>query len=145
MAQRNFYNQLTHDSVVRASRDTYSELANQGYMISINPAQEHNQYVGGANKLYPDLIVWRPNANDRSTGTAIIIEEVETEDSVNEIEAQQWVAYGKLNISQFRLIVPTQKAADALRIVQQYNIKVTEIWHYSSVGGKIYFNKYITL
>lgn len=144
MAIRNPLNQSIHDKVVRASVNTYSELVNQGHKVAINPGSEKNQWVS-SDKLYPDLIVWKPDANDSTTGTAIIIEEIETEESVTEAEADQWDRYGKLQISNFRLIVPVSQAAQALEIVQRRKIRVTEIWHYSVQGDKIYFNKYFAL
>lgn len=145
MANRYLHSQNIHDLVIRASRDTYTELTNQGYIVSINPSQEKNQYVGTSKKYYPDLIVWRPNSIGSNTGTAIIIEEVETEDSVNQVEAAQWKEYANLKISQFRLIVPVQSSATALQLITAMHIGVTEIWNYSFNGDKVYFNKYISL
>ena len=145
MAYRDPYNQSIHDNVVRASRNTYAELEKQGYKVSINPDGEQNQGVGSTQLLYPDVIVWLPSKEDSSRGTAVIIEEVETESSVNQNEVNQWQSYAKLGVGKFLLIVPNTKAQLALQLVQQYKIDVYEIWYYTLVGTNINFTKYITL
>lgn len=135
--------QKEHDIVVAASAGTYNELIKQGHKVSTNPNGQQNQKVGGDH--YPDVIVWKPNQENPNTGTAIVIEEIETEETVNESEAKQWREYAELGISIFRLIVPLSKVQSALQIVQTKKIKVTEIWSYEvKDDGRVVFQKYIS-
>jgi len=136
--------QSEHDQVVRASAETYGQLKQQGYQVAINPGSEKNQQVGSGN--YPDIVVWKPNPPPNHTsGTAVIIEEIETGDSVTLAEAAQWKTYGQLGVSKFILVVPADKAREALSIVQQEHVKVSEIWSYEILGGRVFFSKSVTL
>ena len=138
------YSQSEHDAVVRASAETYTQLVQQGYRVAINPGSQQNQHVGGRN--YPDVIVWKPNPPpNQSSGTAVIIEEIETDESVNSVEAMQWSTYGALGVGKFLLIVPLSKVRDALSLVQAYRAGVSEIWSYEIRGGRYFFSKHYTL
>jgi hypothetical protein len=136
--------QSEHDQVVRASAATYNQLLQQGYKVGINPGAETNQQVGSGN--YPDVIVWKPNPPPKQNeGTAVIIEEIETEDSVTANEAAQWKKFGELSVSKFILIVPATKIREALALVQSERVKVSEIWSYEDRGGRYFFTKNFTL
>lgn len=138
------FTQFEHDQVVRASAETYNQLVQQGYKVAVNPGSEKNQQVGSGN--YPDVIVWKPNPPPNQTsGTAIIIEEIETEESVTQTEANQWKQFGQLSVSKFILIVPATKAREALSLVQSNGVKVSEIWSYENRGGRFFFTKNFTL
>jgi|ERR1035441_3451737 hypothetical protein len=143
MANR-FFSQPEHDQVVKASAGTYGQLIQQGYRVATNPGSEKNQQVGSGN--YPDVIVWKPNPPPNQTsGTAVIIEEIETEESVTAAEVEEWKRYGQLGVSKFILIVPVTKARDALALVQQAGAKVSEIWSYENRGGHFFFSKTFAL
>lgn len=143
MSYRNSVSQGEHDRVVAASAGTYWKMKQDGYVVSTNPGSEKNQYVGGnQNPQYPDVVVWKPSGPGSTSGTAVVIEEVETADSVTEEEAKQWRDYAALGIEQFRLIVPLALAQEALAIVQRLRIAVHEIWGYFSKDGSIQFQKY---
>ena len=116
MANRSNYSQNIHNQVVRSSARTYTELIDQGYKVTINPGSEKNQWVDENEQLFPDVVVWKPNPQNPRKGTAIIIEEIETEDSVNQKESEQWLKYGKLQIDKFILIVPVKKVKEALEL-----------------------------
>jgi len=138
-----FLSQLEHDQVVRASAETYNQLVQQGYKVAINPGSEKNQQVGSGN--YPDVIVWKPNPPPNQTsGTAVIIEEIETEDSVTQAEAAQWKTFGQLGVGKFILLVPATKVRDALDLVQKNGVRVSEIWSYENRGGRFFFTKNFT-
>jgi len=115
--------QSEHDAVVEASGRTYASWAAKGYGIATNPGGLKNLSVGPSNNLrYPDIVIWRPKTPGASTGTATIIEEIETSDSVTDDEANQWVDYASLGIATFNLVVPVSKKADALEIVRRKRI-----------------------
>jgi hypothetical protein len=143
MATRTLLGESEHDMVVRASAATYGELEGKGYKVSINPGGEKNTYVGSILcPCYPDVVVWKPDSIGSTVGTATIIEEIETAGSVNEVEAEQWLDYGKLG-AKFILIVPNGYCAEALRLVSERNINVSELWYYWFKDGNVMFNKHI--
>lgn len=137
--------QNIHDRVVRASKETYFELQKQGYIVSINPNGEKNQSVGSEQQCFPDVIVWKPSENDPSSGKAIIIEEIETEDSVNNDESEQWIEYSKLGVNKFILIVPQNTIQSTMNIIRTKQININEVWYYTFSGDRILFTKYFAL
>ena len=132
--------QSEHDKVVRASANTYGKKIAEGCQVGINPGSEHNVYLGGeGNPRYPDVVVWRPRSPGASSGTAEIIEEIETADSVTEAEADQWVDYGALFSGRFFLVVPAGWERHALSIVRKKGARVSQIWSYAMSGQNISF------
>lgn len=142
MAKRKL-TQSEHDVVVRASAATYSDLEKQGNKVTTNPNGQQNQKVGEDN--YPDVIVWKPSEENPNSGTAIVIEEIETEESVTESESIQWKKYAELGVSVFRLIVPLSKTQDAYTLIVTKKIKVSEIWSYEiKDDGRVTFQKHFS-
>ena len=65
--------------------------------------------------------------------------EVETAESVNNLEAMsQWVAFGKLR-AQFHLYVPASAIDSTRRLCADLGIPVAEIWAYHSIGDQLRF------
>ena len=135
--------QSEHDLVVRESARTYGEQEKKGYKVTTNPDGEKNFYVGTEqNQKFPDIVVWEPSSPQSTGGNVLIIEEVETDESVTEDHATQWKEYGDLGISVFRLIVPKTRASTAKSIVDTKKIRVSEIWSYVMHNGSVSFEKY---
>jgi hypothetical protein len=140
---RNYRELEDHDSVVRASVGSYSTLRSQGFEVTINPGSDKNRYVGGDdNPRYPDVIVWKPEYPGATRGTAIIIEEIETENSVSYTEGEQWKDFGALGIK-FLLSVPRGKEYAAKQIIDYMGVRVDELWTYTfnTTTGKYDFQK----
>jgi hypothetical protein len=133
--------QSEHDAVVSASARTYAGWANKGFKVSVNPNGQKNQFVGASESpLYPDVVIWEPHSSGSSSGKAHIIEEIETDDSVNEREAAQWSDYGSLGISTFNLVVPAGRQGDAHEIIRRKGIAgVTRVQGYHVRNGRIEF------
>lgn len=144
MANRNAYQALEHDNIVRASARTYTSLVSKGYNVTTNLTGETNRFVGDpSNPMYPDVIVWKPNYVGASKGVATIIEEIETSESVSLEEAnRQWVKYGLSGVNKFILIVPFGYQDIALNIIRQSGAKVNELWIYQfdRINGNISFS-----
>lgn len=96
---------------------------------------------GEDNKQYPDVCVWKPSFPGSNSGDVSVIEEIETEESVTDNEAEQWKDYASLGIQMFRLIVPKSKVSTAKQIVEKKKIAVTEIWSYTITNGTVSFSK----
>lgn len=122
-----FSSQNEHDEVVLESAKTYWHLEQQGFKVSVNPGSDKNCSVGESN--YPDVVVWLPASANSSTGVTRIIEEIETAESVTDIEAEQWNKYSQIG-ALFRLIVPWEAVSSTVEILHRKNIRVTELWYY---------------
>jgi hypothetical protein len=86
------------------------------------------------------VLVWEPDSPGSSSGKARIIEEIETDDSVNDREAAQWSDYGSLGISTFNLVVPVNRKNDALEIIRRKGISgITKLQGYYIRNGRIEF------
>ena len=142
MPKRNELKQSEHDVVIEASARTFGQWQANGYVVSTNPDGKRRLPVGPAdNPRYPDIVVWMPKYPGSTNGTAEVIEEIESEGSVTEQEADQWAGYASLSVSQFNLVVPRSKKADALLIIQKKRILgISKIQGYYFSQGRIYFD-----
>lgn len=124
--------QLEHDRVIRLLQPKYKRR----FVVTINPGAEMNQAVGeGAEAFYPDVVLM-PIGRGRKVAGVI---EVETQESVNALEAMaQWAACGRLPI-EFWLFVPAGSVEAARRLCADNRIGVTEIWSYHAIGDQMRF------
>ena len=124
--------QLEHDRVTRLLQARFRRR----FDVGINPGGEQNAPVGsGASALYPDVVLMSPERGKRVQ--AVI--EVETGESVNNLEAiAQWAQYARLR-QPFHLYVPASSVDVARRLCTDNNIPVAEIQSYHVVGGQIRF------
>ena len=98
-----------HDEVIR---QIVGHLNQRDYDVYTNPGQEKN---AGINGNYPDVVMTTKNEK-----TVKFILEVETADSVTEIEAsQQWKKYANEINASFYIVVPNGYVARA----KQYCVK----------------------
>jgi hypothetical protein len=121
--------QLEHDRVIRELqsrwRRKYTVLTNQG-------AEQVASVTVGDMVLYPDLILTAPGARRPE-----IIVEVETGESVNNLEAMaEWVRLAQVK-AEFHLYVPAGSVEVALRLCQAHNIPFSEICSYHAIGDQL--------
>lgn len=126
--------QLEHDKVIRLLQAKYKRK----FEVGINPGAQQLAAVGsGSDAVYPDLVL---HLQERSRRLAGVVE-VETSESVNHLEAMsQWGNLAKLRVA-FHLYVPAVSLDTARRLCHDYNIPVTEVWAYVSVGDQIRFTQ----
>jgi len=124
--------QLEHDRVIRLLQPRYKRR----FTVSINPGMEQTASVGTAPDLqFPDLVLTSPGAGKKLAGVI----EVETNESVNQLEAMaQWARFGRLPV-EFILYVPSGVAGVARRLCGDHRIGVTEIWTYHTIGDQVRF------
>jgi hypothetical protein len=124
--------QLEHDRVIRLLQAKFRRR----FDVGINPGSEQNSAVGsGPNAVYPDVVLLSP---DRGRKIVTVIE-VETAESVNNLEAlAEWVPFGRLKYA-FHLYVPTAAIDVARRLCTDSNIPVAEIHTYHWVGDEMRF------
>ena len=124
--------QLEHDRVIRLLQQRWRRK----YAVGINQGSETTAAVGQPGALiYPDVVLAPPG---RPAKPEIIVE-VETAESVNNLEAMaEWMRMGKLKAA-FHLYVPTGSVDPAKRLCVQHAIPVAEIWTFHPVGDQMRF------
>ena len=117
-----------HDRVI----DEIQKVLNQlNYDIYTNPGQEKNVSIG---ENYPDIIMTEKNRENVE-----FILEVETEDSITIIEANQWKKYTKEINATFYLVVPEQYLSKAQRLCQQVGVNARFATYTSGSLGELHF------
>jgi hypothetical protein len=124
--------QLEHDRVIRLLQAKYKRK----FEVAINPGNEQNASVMvGTSPWFPDLVLYTPERGRRLAGTV----EVETTESVNNLEAMsQWKTFSQQK-APFHLYVPTACVDSARRMAADLQVPVAEIWAYSAFGDQMRF------
>ena len=124
--------QLEHDRVIRLLQARFRRR----FDVGINPGSEQNSPVGaGPTAIYPDVVL---ASLDRGRKVQAVIE-VETVESVNNLEAlAEWAAYGRSRFA-FHLYVPTSMFDVAKRLCSDAGSPVAEIYTYHWIGDEMRF------
>lgn len=124
--------QLEHDRVIRLLQAKYKRK----FDVAINPGNEQTAAVGtGPSAWYPDLVLQSSERGRKLLG----IVEVETSESVNNLEAMsQWASLARLR-APFHLYVPAGSVDVARRLCTDFQIPVAEIWAYHPLGDQLRF------
>ncbi len=124
--------QLEHDRVIRLLQTKFRRR----FDVGINPGAEQNSPVGtGPAAVFPDVVLV---SQDRGRKVMAVIE-VETVESVNNLEAMaEWIPFGRLK-SPFHLYVPVQMVEVAKRLCSDSNIPVAEVHSYHWIGDEMRF------
>ena len=121
--------QLEHDRVIRQLQAKWKRK----FDVTTNVGDEKNAAVrSGTITLYPDLVL----AEGRRVAAVI---EVETNESVNHLEAMaQWAHLGRSRVP-FHLYVPAGSVEMARRLAEEQQVAFAEIWSYHAVGEQMRF------
>ena len=124
--------QLEHDRVVRLLQAKYKRK----FEVAVNSGNEQTTPVSaGPLPWYPDLVLQSADRARRVLGTV----EVETAESVNNLEAMsQWATFSRLR-APFHLYIPASSVDVAKRLCVDLRISVSEVWAYNALGGQIRF------
>lgn len=126
--------QLEHDRVIRLLQAKYKRKCE----VAINPGHEQTVpvLVGPSQApWYPDLVLQSTDRGRKLLGTV----EVETAESVNNLEAMsQWAAFSKLR-APFHLYVPASNVDTAKRLCADLQIPVAELWAFNALGDQMRF------
>jgi hypothetical protein len=124
--------QLEHDRVIRLLQAKYKRKSE----VAINPGSQQIMPVGaGPSAWYPDVVLYGSDKNRKVIGVV----EVETAESVNNLEAMsQWAAFSRLRIP-FHLYIPVSYVDVARRLCQDLQLTPPEIWTYQTIGDQIRF------
>lgn len=116
--------QKIHDLVLADSAASYLKITTAENIMT-NPAGHREHEIDGK---YPDLIVKLPTGE-------IIIEEIETESTVNQEELRQWQEFTSLGYD-FRLIVPVSLLETVKSMVTDVAVNVQA---YEVVDGRVHW------
>jgi hypothetical protein len=124
--------QLEHDRVIRLLQPRYKRR----FAVGVNLGSEQVAPVGtGPDAQYPDLVLSATGAGRKLAGVV----EVETGESVNQLEAMaQWARFGRLPV-EFALYVPASAVGVTRRLCADHHVGVTEIWSYHTLGDQVRF------
>jgi hypothetical protein len=113
--------QLEHDRLIRFLQDKYKR---RKVDVAINVGEDQAAPVKlGGHTFFPDLVL---TEGKKLAGLV----EVESGESVNNLEAMaQWVHFSRARVP-FHLYVPVQGYDAARRLCAQNNASVSEIWTY---------------
>ncbi len=145
MARRNASSQTEHDRVVEAWAQVVVRRFSKDVQVSTNPGDRKRAQVGRPDDpRFPDVLIWRSDRADGRDGTAELVAEVETSDTLLEEEVAQWVAYGKLP-APFHLVVPAGFEPEAIRLLKKKAVRVSQLWSYTIVSGEVIFTQFLEL
>jgi hypothetical protein len=124
--------QLEHDRVIRVLQAKWKRK----FDAQINPGEERGASVKvGTQVFYPDLVLLSLGSPKRVQGVV----EVETGESVNNLEAMaQWANFGKTKVP-FQLYVPAGSLDIARRLCEEHQVVPAEIWTFIQLGDQIRF------
>jgi len=112
--------QLEHDRLIRFLEPKYKRKAETAFNLG---DQQTAPVKLGAATFFPDMVL----TNGKKLAGLV---EVETGESVNNLEAMaQWVHFAKARVP-FHLYVPVQSYEVARRLCVAHGAKVTELWTY---------------
>ena len=118
--------QLEHDRLIRFLQNKYKRK----FDVTMNVGDEQVAPVKlGANTFFPDLVL-----TDGKKLAGLV--EVETGESVNNLEAMaQWVHFSRARVP-FHLYVPVMGYEAARRLCLHHHVSVAELWTYrASMDG----------
>lgn len=145
MSRRSENSQSEHDRVIEAWARNVIPRFGKDVEVSTNPGNLKRFQVGrDDDPRFPDVLVWRSDSVEGRDGTAELVAEIETSDSLNEDEVAEWAAYGKLP-APFHLVVPQGAEEEAIRLVRKKSVRVSQLWSYQVVGGEVIFRQYLEL
>lgn len=123
--------QFEHDRVIRLLQARWRRR----FQVGVNLGAEQVAPAGnGSNAMFPDIVL----TGTRSHRVEGVVE-VETGESVNNLEAMaQWARFAALRVP-FYLYVPSGSVDSARRLCTEHGIPVAEIWSYYSFGDQIRF------
>ena len=124
--------QFQHDRVIRLLHTRWRRR----YEVGVNVAGEPPAPLRfGVRQLFPDLIL---TTNDRANRLHSVIE-VETNESINHLEAMaQWAPLARVR-APFHLYVPVVSVEATKRLCSELKIIADEIWSYHTIGSQVRF------
>jgi hypothetical protein len=125
--------QLEHDRVIRLLQDKWRKK----YDVQANVGDGRQASIKvGQMTLFPDLVLTSAVPPKRLQSVV----EVETGESVNNLEAMaQWAHMSRAKAA-FQLYVPVGAIDQARRLCQEHEVALAELWSYYVFGEQIRFN-----
>jgi hypothetical protein len=124
--------QLEHDRVIRLLQAKWKKK----FDVEVNVGEERAAFVKiGDVTVFPDLVLSTQSSPRRLQGLV----EVETGESVNNLEAMaQWAHMSRAKVP-FQLYVPVSAIDQARRLCVDHQIALAELWSYYVFGEQVRF------
>ena len=128
--------QSYHDEIVLLVARARYRFYDMTTYTNLNGERNMSAGLVRGGEQYPDIV-----AVEDFTGKPIIIAEIETESTVNDIEVRQWEDYVSLNLN-FDLYVPTSRVDDAISLIDSEGLReeIRGLRRYTYVNGEIQIN-----
>ena len=124
--------QLEHDRVIRLLQERLKKR--HDVVANIGPDQTVPVKIGSV-QIFPDLVLTTSDKGRKLMGTV----EVETAESVNNLEAMsQWAHLGRAR-APFHLYVPSGCIEIARRLAAENKVNVAELWSFHTIGDQTRF------
>lgn len=124
--------QLEHDRVIRLLQVRLKRR--HDVATNIGGDQQVPVKIGSV-QIYPDLVLTTSDKARKLVGTV----EVETGESVNNLEAMsQWAHLGRAK-APFHLYVPVGSVDSARRLATENQVNVAELWSFYTIGDQTRF------
>lgn len=119
----------------------YSGLYKNNLMLAYNSFGKENRYVGDLSLgYYPDIVVWKPEAEGSTKGKTVAVVLVESTLTLKKPDIGKWNFFDKLNII-FDILVPEKEQSWAIDLLRSNgNFDNTKLFTYKYDEG---IKKYI--
>ncbi len=137
MIERPYEEIVIHDKLIISLKQTVYRYPNEKYpylkTYTNHPEKHRGVYSINGNYYYPDILVI-----DLRNEKVIMIAEVETKSTLNEIEAEEWKNFCHLS-SHFALFYPQGYEFKVRQLCK--NIKIDSFIEYREIEGKFKLEK----
>ena len=133
------------DQVTRASASTYNlvQLQQLGLKITVNTSSQKTRWVGGDNnRIYPQIIIWRPDSPESTTGSAVIVETIETMGTLIGPNVDTWRRLASTGGVVFNLVIPADSLERVRTLLRENNIAANvtlQTYTYNPAENRYFF------
>lgn len=114
-----------------------NKLRELGLLFAFNYPASKSRFVGSPNNpIYPEVILWKPDNINLSTGKAVLVACIETSDTI-ETSISKWKAISNLGLI-FNLVVPSWETGRVKELLALHNIHPTNFYQYHLKEDKIH-------
>jgi hypothetical protein len=121
-----------------------NQLDTLGLKLEFNNFGSQKRFVGDRNlNIFPNIVIWKPNQNDLTTGTTIAAVLVETVSSLKNPDINKWLFLSSIQIL-FDLLIPETELQNVQSLIRNKNLLSIKLftYRYDQILKQYIFNKY---